>query len=178
MRRWYVLYTKLHAERQVAGHLDRRGHPVYLPMIPVAWQRRDRARERPYFPGYLFVHYDLEADGKSGLIYTPGLRGIVSFGGEPAAVRDGDIAHIREYLATPRLWDKQGQELRRGDAVEILTEPFQTVDAVFDRQLSPAARVRVLLRYLEYSELERKRVERHIPLELDAQWVRKKDKHT
>jgi transcriptional antiterminator RfaH len=175
MLKWYVLYTKLHGERQVASHLGQHGYQVYLPTIPVAQPRRDRPRERPYFPGYLFLHYDLEDQGPSRIIYTPGLRGIVSFGGEPAVVSADDMAKIRTRLAQAQMWDAAGSLLRPGDTVEILQEPFTGVDAIFDRRLTPAGRVRVLLRYLEQHRLERKSTERHIPLELDEDLVRKKE---
>ena len=174
MLKWYVLYTKVHAERQVAAHLHQQGYEVYLPMIGVAQPRRDRPRERPYLPGYLFLNYDLETLGPSRIIYTPGLNRIVSFGGEPAVVPAEDIARIRERLAQQTMWDLSGKPLQEGDPVEILEEPFREVDAVFDRRLTPADRVRVFLRYLERHELERKNVERRIPLELDAHLVRRK----
>ncbi len=175
MLKWYVLYTKVHAERQVAAHLNHHGWEVFLPMIPVARPRSDRPLERPYLPCYLFVHYDLEEFGESKIIYTPGLRRIIAFGGAPVAVPEQDVAHIREKLATHTIWDPSGVPLREGDPVEILEEPFRDVDAVFDRRLTPVARVRVFLKYLERHELERKNVERRIPLELDASLVRKKD---
>jgi transcription antitermination factor NusG len=109
------------------------------------------------------------------VIYTPGLRGIVSFGGEPAVVASEDMAKIRTRIAEAQMWDAAGSILRPGDAVEILKDPFSEVDAIFDRRLSPEGRVRVLLRYLEQHQRERNRKERLIPLELDADLVRKKN---
>lgn len=175
MMHWYLLYTKVHAERQLAANLTRLGYEAYLPMIPVVQPRRDRPVEKPFFPGYVFIHYDLKEWGIGKIAYTPGLRSIVMFGGEAAVVPDADVARIREQLAQQSLWDKSGVPLRPGDAVEILSESFEGVDAVFDRTLTPNERVRVFLRYLEEHRLERKRVERLIPLELDAQLVRKKE---
>ncbi len=177
MHKWYLLYTKVHAERELAGNLTQLGYEVYLPMVPVAHARRDRTAERPFFPGYVFVNYDLEALGLSRLVYTPGLRALVMFGGEPAVVPEQDIVRIRAYLAQERARDKTGTPLRPGDAVEILQEPFAGLDAVFDRTLTPNARVRVFLRYLEQHRLERKSVEHLIPVELDAHLVRKKEAH-
>ena len=174
MLKWYLLYTKVHAERQLASQLTNSGYEVYLPMIPVAQPRRDRPVERPFFPGYVFVKYDLEALGLSRIAYTPGLRALVMFGDEPAVVPEQDVVRLREQLAHRAVWDKSGVPLRHGDAVEILQEPFEGLDAVFDRSLMPNARVRVFLRYLEQHRLERQRVERLIPLELDANLVRKK----
>lgn len=177
MYRWYVLYTKLHAERQLTAYLKQLAYQVYFPTIAVAQPRRDRPLEKPFLPGYVFVHYDMDALGLSRLAYMPGLREIVMFGGEPAVVPDADIARIRAQLAEQQLWTKHGVPLKPGDAVEILQEPFQDVDAVFDRSLTPSARVRVFLRYLEQHKLERKTVERLVPLELDAHLVRKKESH-
>lgn len=174
MLRWYVLYTKPHAERQVTRHLQGRGHIVYYPSIPVAHPRRGRPVRRAYFPCYVFVNYDLEASGLSNIIYTPGLRGLVEFGGEPATVTETDIQKIRAEVAKPQVWDDQGLRLERGDEVELLTEPFREVEAVFDRRLTDGARVRVFLHYLEVHALERKQVEHQVALELDADLVRKR----
>lgn len=175
MLQWYLLYTKVHAERQLAANLVHLGHETYLPVISVAQPRRDRPAVKPFFPGYVFVHYDMAAFGIGRIVYTPGLRSIVMFGDAPVVVPDRDVARIREQLAQQQHWDKAGTPLRAGDAVEILDDSFQGVDAVFDRTLSPNERVRVFLRYLEEHRLERKRVERLIPVELDARLVRKKE---
>jgi transcriptional antiterminator RfaH len=175
MEKWYVIYSKLHAERQVASHLQQQGYLVYLPTIPVAQARRDRPVDKPFFPGYLFFKYDFEALGITRIAYTPGLRGMVMFGGTPAVIAEGDVERIREQLKKISVWDKSGVPLKQGDAVEILNESFQDVDVVFDKSLTPTTRVRVLLRYLEKHGAERKTVERLIPLELDGSLVRKKD---
>jgi transcriptional antiterminator RfaH len=175
MLKWYVLYSKPHAERQLANNLSRAGHEVYFPTIPVAQPRKDRPSDKPFFPGYLFVNYDLEADGLSRLIYTPGLRGVVMFGGEPAVVPAQDLIRIRAQLSRPQMWDHHGMMLQHGDPIEILKEPFHELEAIFDRRLGPGDRVRVFLRYLEWHALERKRTVRLTPLELDANLVRKKD---
>lgn len=172
---WHLLYTKVHAERQLASHLSHLGYEVYLPTIPVAQARRDRPVDKPFFPGYVFIRYDLQEWGPGRIAYTPGLRSIVTFGDEAAVVPDEDVTRIREQLSKESQWDKSGVPLRAGDAVEILSESFQGVDAVFDRTLTPNERVRVFLRYLEEHRLERNRVERLIPLELDAKMVRKKE---
>lgn len=174
MFEWYVLYSKPHAERQVANHLQERGFEVFFPSTPVARPRRGRPAWRAYFPCYLFIHYDMGAAGMSRLIYTPGLRGLVEFGGEPATLRAVDVERIRAELAKPQVWDEAGEALLPGDPVEILQEPFREVDAVFDRRLTPDARVRVFLRYLEQHTLERHSVERLVALVLDADQVRKK----
>ena len=44
-----------------------------------------RARKKkPNFPGYLFIHMDLEQENPSALRWMPGAVGLVSFAKKPA----------------------------------------------------------------------------------------------
>ena len=143
MHQWHVLYAKSHSERQVANALQARGFQVYLPLIPVARPRSDRPRTRPYFPGYLFVLYDLDGLGISQLIYTPGLKSLVTFGDEPATTRGCRFgAYSPRTGKTPCAGTNKERSYARGDPVEIMADPFREIEAIFDRRLTPDARVR------------------------------------
>lgn len=174
MESWHVLYTKPNAERKVLASLEARGINAYLPTIPVARARPDRPTERPFFSCYLFAELDLETHGIASILYTPGLRRIVEFDGVPARVDPRVIARLRERLAAPPIFDTCGAPIRRGDVVEIRADGFEGMDAVFDRQLTPEGRVRVLLCYLQYNGLKTTPIGRQVSVDLHMSQIRKK----
>ncbi|MBI4787119.1 MAG: hypothetical protein HY782_08755 [Chloroflexi bacterium] len=148
MQDWYVLYTKPRSEAQVGARLDADGIESYFPVMPVAAPRRGRSRVRPFFPCYLFAHFDLDAVGVSHINWMPGMRHLVTFGGIPAHVDGAVIARIRQHLDRALVMDVQGEILEHGDRVVITAGAFQDIEAVFDRRLSATGRVRVLVEFL------------------------------
>ena len=87
MKHWYVLHTKPHKERQVAEHLrglQGRNVEVYMPIVPAPRVNPRAARERPYFPCYLFARADLDEIGTSACNGLR-LRRLVELG-QPAVV--------------------------------------------------------------------------------------------
>lgn len=165
MQNWYVLYTKPHSERMVENKLVADGIETYYPVVPAATLRRGRAPFRPFFPCYLFARVNLEDVGISRLNWIPGMRHLVMFGGVPAHVDASLIARIQEHLAQPHATDQVGEFLQHGDHVVLNAGPFQDVDAIFDRRLSAAGRVRVLIGFLQ----------QWTALEVDASALRKVD---
>jgi transcriptional antiterminator RfaH len=79
------------------SNLWERGLEVYLPQH-LKLRRHARRRDhvaRPLFPGYLFVHTDLELRGRRAVNSAPGVSYMVSFGGYTPSVPDEVIAEIR-----------------------------------------------------------------------------------
>lgn len=140
---WFALYTKPHKEYLVRDALQGQGVEVYLPEIGVVTRRRGRREKKPFFPHYLFARLDLGDSLMAKVRWTLGLRRIVSAGGRPVPVPDEVIAALRQRLATAEVEERKGP--RKGDAVRVVHGPFEGLEALFDRRLSPAGRVRVLL---------------------------------
>lgn len=147
---WYAINTKPHKERQVEAYLAERGIEIYLPTTPVQRRRKNRSAARPYFPGYLFARADLDVIGEWTLRYCPGARGLVRFGDKPGHVDDRFIDELRARLASIDTVDKRGQVLQPGDPVIITSGAFADWQAIFDKRLSPAGRVRVLLKMMKH----------------------------
>ncbi|MDX1616864.1 MAG: transcription termination/antitermination NusG family protein [Candidatus Promineifilaceae bacterium] len=146
---WYALHTKPHKERSVAERLRAQGIEVYYPNLRVTPVNPRARKQRPYFPGYLFVRLDLEEMGENALRWTPGCHGLVSFGGEPASVPDNLIAilekRVREYVQSD---SEQRRDFEPGDRVRVTTGPFEGYEAIFEGRLSGRQRVQVLLSLL------------------------------
>ena len=77
---WYVVHGKTGKEEFLCGQLSARRLEAYCPFVRVQ-AVNPRSRQRlPYFPGYVFVHVDLQSFQLSALRWLPGAVGIVSFG--------------------------------------------------------------------------------------------------
>ncbi|MCO5185713.1 MAG: hypothetical protein M9928_03350 [Anaerolineae bacterium] len=146
---WYTLRVKPHKERIVYRQLLT--HPVepFLPMVRVHPKNPRAAKQRAYFPGYLFVRADLAELGPNTLNWIPGTHGLVTFGGEPAIVPQHLITELRYRVdsinaAGGLIFDR----LEKGDKVRIVNGLFAGYEALFDMQLPGNDRVQVLLAFL------------------------------
>lgn len=146
---WYVLRVKPHKERSVCEQLKLRELDVYFPVLKVNPVNPRAARERPYFPGYMFVKLDLAEMGANALRWAPGTHGLVAFGGQPAQVPPNLIQGITSRLAAI---EASGgltlEELEKGDRVQITGGLFAGYEAIFDARLPGNQRVQVLLSFL------------------------------
>jgi transcriptional antiterminator RfaH len=160
MEHWYALYTKPKKEHQVAAHLRGQGIEIYLPSVERKVRRRDRPDRVVYFPCYLFARLDFEVVPRSSIAWMPGIRRIVGFGEQPAVVADEIIKLIRCRLES--IEEVGYGRLKQGDQVRIRSGPLRDLEAIFDRPLSSADRVRILLNVvgrmtpveIDYSHLE------------------------
>jgi transcription antitermination factor NusG len=162
---WYTFHSQPYKEDLLWQQLQSRNFEGYYPRIRVQTVNPRAKKIKPYFPGYLFIHVDLEHIGISTLQWLPYGTGLVTFGGEPSVISDSLITAIRQRvgeiaLAGGELFDG----LTHGDVVSIQNGPFSGYEAIFDTRISGKERVRVLLKMLN---------SRHIPVELDAGQIKK-----
>ncbi len=160
---WYVLHVKPHKERFVFQRLIEAGEqsslmPVaghslpieaYFPSVRVKPKNPRAAKIRPFFPGYLFVHVDLDELGDNAFSWIPGAHGLVRFGGEPAVVHDTLIAELKQRVAEiDAAGGLAAAGFKKGDPVRVISGPLAGYDAIFDMQLPGKDRVQVLLSFL------------------------------
>ncbi len=143
---WYVLRCKPHKEHHVHSQLVANTIEVYYPTVRVRPANPRSARIRPYFPGYLFVHVDLDLVGVSVFQWLPGTVGLVEFDGYPPPVPGSFIRQLQQRLeAIRRAGGLTLNGLKKGDPVRITAGPLAGYEAVFDMRLSDSERVRVFL---------------------------------
>lgn len=152
---WYVVRTKPRKEDFLAEQMEIRRIEIYNPRIRVQAVNPRARRIKAYFPGYVFVHLDLDKSGTFSLQYIPGAAGLVSFGGEAAEVPDGLVHAIRRRvdeinIAGGELFDV----LKLGETVVIHSGPFAGYEAIFDARLPGSDRVRVLLKLLKNRQMQ------------------------
>lgn len=131
------------AEFLVQDILLRRGIEAWVPVRAV-WNRANRYRRwqkvvvyQPLLPGYVLAALPLTARGEdgpavdwAGVLSCPMVRGVIAFGGAPAAIRDRDIQRLRETEAGEQadLLERlmpTGRTFKAGQDVEILDGPFR-----------------------------------------------------
>ena len=150
MMRWYVLQSKPQKENLLYGQLCLRKIDAYYPRLQVKPINPRSRKIRPYFPGYLFVHVDLENIGLSGLRWIPGERGLISYGGEPAIVPDAILNAIRRKVDEINLAGGVAlHTIKPGDPIKIKSGPLVGYRAIFDSHLSGNDRVRIFLQLLQ-----------------------------
>jgi transcription antitermination factor NusG len=160
MEKWYVAHSKPRHEELLWNQFCIRNLEAYYPCIKVNPVNPRARKVQPYFPGYLFVHADLELVSVSSLAWIPGGVGLVSFGDEPAFVPDSLVFTIKQRVdALMSASEKVPVSLNKGDSVVIHEGAFKDYEGIFDIYLSGTDRVRVLLSLLG---------NRQIPVELSA----------
>ena len=150
MEKWYVAHSKSRNEELLWKQFCLRNIESYYPCIKVPTVNPRARQVQPYFPGYLFVHVDLELVGRSTLEWIPGGAGLVSFGDEPAFVPESLIYTIQQQIENLMVVSGENPiPLRKGDNIVIHNGVFKGYEGIFDIQLSGTDRVRVLLSLLE-----------------------------
>ena len=145
--KWYAARTKPMAEYLARYHLEATGVEVFMPCAQIL-PKRPGHQESPLFPGYLFVHYDLEDRGAGFLRRCPELLGLVQFGGEVPAIPDEVIDYVAQQVnainGTGGLW----HSFQPGETVRVTLGPTESLAEVIEGAKSPNALVRVLLELL------------------------------
>lgn len=168
MLNWYAVRSKPNKETALWREFCIRGMECFYPQLHVHPVNPRSRTIRPYFPGYLFLHADLEQVGFSAIQWMPFSMGLVSFNGIPAAVPENLVCAVRHRVDEI---EAAGGEifkgLRQGDPVIIQNGVFGGYEAIFDARLSGSERVRVLLLLMNKQQ---------VPLELRAGQIQRKNR--
>jgi transcription antitermination factor NusG len=90
---WYALQTRSCCEAIVSDTFQ--SQESFYPFSQHTGYR-GRIVRRPYFPGYVFCHADLDnLDARHSFIASPWVMGIVGCGAEPEAIPDMQILSVR-----------------------------------------------------------------------------------
>src|SRR5438876_694608 len=92
---WYAIYTRAHHEKRVSEQLCERSIEHFLPLYRSVRRWKDRRKELqlPLFPGYVFVKFALRE--RLRVLQIPSVVRLVSFGGDPAPLREEEIMGLR-----------------------------------------------------------------------------------
>jgi transcription antitermination factor NusG len=131
--RWYAAYTCTNHERRVAQQLAEREVESFLPLYRSVRRWKDRRKELQLalFPGYVFVHMDVA--NRLRVLQLPGVVNLVSFGGVPAPLPDGEIEGLRNGLTNEGQVESHPY-LAAGRRVRIVDGPFSGVEGIVVRR--------------------------------------------
>jgi len=152
---WYVLRSKPNKELALWRELSARGWECFYPQLRVQPVNPRSRKVRAYFPGYLFLHTDIEQVGISAVQWVPFSSGFVSFDGWPAMVPDSLVQAIRRHVEEINAaGGEQFVDLKQGETVTIQGGPFDGYEAIFDTRVAGTERVRVLLKLLRVRQVK------------------------
>jgi transcription elongation factor/antiterminator RfaH len=143
---WYVISTKVRREGFAQDQLARRDVETFLPRILESTRLSPKPVIAPLFPGYLFVHIDLE-EQYFDVVWTPGVRKFIGFGPLPSPVGDDVVDFLKARM---------GQEgvvrpvslLKEGDVVRVKRGPLEGLVGIIENPGCGRGRVRVLMELL------------------------------
>jgi transcriptional antiterminator RfaH len=155
---WRVVTAHRHREAVARVRLVQQGLETYLPLLR-RWPRPPVGSDvGPLFPGYVFVRAARAHFHR--ITHTPGVGGLIVFGGEPARLDDGVIDFLRSREEPDGIIE--ARPLPSGSAVRVSDGPWRGLVAVLERRVSARERVLVLLDILQ----------RQTCVEMPETWVR------
>ena len=140
--RWFVVRSKARKEDVAVQQLERRGVTVFLPRIV----EYGRGQIAPLFPGYLFVNIELFRQYYR-VVWTPGVRGFVAFGGVPTPLQESVIYLIASSAGQDGVIRPLAR-FKAGDRVQIRSGPLAGLVAIIEQPCSQRGRVKILLDFL------------------------------
>ncbi|HHH7926671.1 TPA: transcription termination/antitermination NusG family protein [Escherichia coli] len=98
MYKWYVLYCNSQDIQRISRRAEELGVEIFCPRYIKVTPRTDcravRQEEKPLFPSYLFLRFDVNVVHTSTITSIPGAHGFVSFGAAPCTVSESVITAI------------------------------------------------------------------------------------
>lgn len=150
---WYVLQNKYQKENSLYRVLVDKGFEVFYPRLRVNPVNPRSQKERPYFPGYMFVFTDLTKVNIKTFQRMPYVIDLVNFGGRPAEVPEYVIDSLRKNLENQPEGSGIQRKFNHGESVKILKGPFTGYEGIFDKSLAGETRVRILLSLLDNKKI-------------------------
>ncbi len=150
---WYLVRTKPGKERWVQDQLIAILPEVFLPLLEARTPRWGKLAWSivPLFPCYIFAQFDLN-QRYFDVKYMPGVQGIVSAGSDPLAVPIQVVEEIKRR-GVDGVVKIEPREFDNGERVRVVDGPFRGFEAIFERYLSGAERVAILLSAVEANGL-------------------------
>lgn len=164
-RRWYAVYSKPQREDYAKCQLESKRLEVFFPKLFLPYATRKQKSVVPLFPNYLFARIDISSCEYYSVIWSPGVRRLVSFNGCPAPIDDQVVEVLMQQAGRDgRIVARSS--LDEGNEVQITGGPFDGLRGIIQNPPSEKGRVMVLLNFLN----RQSRVElpvRHI----ESSWI-------
>ena len=119
--KWYAIYTKPRAEKQVNQRLQEEGVETFLPLQTTfrIWSDRKKLVEKPLLPSYLFVK--VKAKNFHHVYRIQGIVKFVSFEGKPVSIPIKQIDNLRLLVNSDAEIEVTSENFAQGDNVEVMS---------------------------------------------------------
>lgn len=142
---WYLAQFKPNCHHMAKRNLDQQGFRTFLPLQEETrrWRGRFMTKKRPFFPGYIFVAFDIQKSAWQAVRSTQGITRLVSFGTEPTQVPTQVVSRLMlrcdcdGHLLPPKI-------LKKGEAITLTKGPFAGFAATIE-SMAPERRIWLLL---------------------------------
>jgi len=117
--KWYAVYTRPRAEKQVYERLVEEGIETFLPLHKTyrMWSDRKKLVEKPLLSSYIFVFTNSKF---FPLVFrTVGVVKFVTFEGKPASIPQKQIDNLRLIIDSNAEIQVSGENFAKGDNVEV-----------------------------------------------------------
>ena len=146
-RLWYAIYSKPQKEEAAHFHLRQKRVEVFLPKLLLPSNQKHRGRVVPLFPSYLFARIDAHSAEYGYVIWSPGVKRLVSFNGVPAPIDDNVVDFlIKEGNGSDVIPARSNLQI--GQDVRIDGGPFDGLVGIIQQPPNAKGRVKVLLSIL------------------------------
>lgn len=154
-KRWHVIYTNIRCESRAALGLKAKGFEVFYPTIRkrVRHARYTNIVERPLFPRYLFVKFDLERDEWFHPIKTTdGVEDLLRNDNIPVRVADRELEPLITAFNSGEFDMTRKKplisEFSKGEVVRITGGPFMGFTAEVLAAMNDKRRAEVMMSFL------------------------------
>jgi transcription termination/antitermination protein NusG len=131
--KWFAVHTAANHERAVARQLQERSVPFFLPTYKQInrWSDRRKEVERPLFPGYVFVHIQLNS--RLNVLRVAGVVRLVGSSQGPSEIPPEEIEPLQQAMVS------KGQIaphefVKVGSRVRVLHGPFAGISGCLVRK--------------------------------------------
>lgn len=149
---WYAIHSHPKQEERASANLRAGSVETFSPKIKIGrtnpYTYVQTYERKPLFPRYIFARFDVN-DALRKVLFTRGVRSVVSFGGVPARVNDGIIALIKSRVGDDGLVEPE-EDLTMGDRILIESGPLANLLGIFEREVKGSDRVLILLAAVNY----------------------------
>jgi len=145
-KQWYVVYSKPHREEIAQFHFRLKDVECFFPRLLLPGPVRKNSRPIPLFPNYLFVRIHVSTEYHQ-VIWSPGVRYLISAGGNPLPVDDDVVQYLRRRANSEEIITARSN-LKAGQKVQVGGGPFDGLEGVIQDPPDARGRVKVLMTLL------------------------------
>jgi transcriptional antiterminator RfaH len=149
---WYVVHTHPKQEERANANLAVWGIETFAPKVREYQCKQPGGRltcaVKPLFPGYIFANLQL-SNLYNKVRFTRGVHSLVSFSNNPYPIDDQIISFIKSRVGKDG-FVRVGEDFNPGDEVVIKDGWLKDLTGIFEREMSGANRVMILLKVISY----------------------------